>query len=394
MNLRKHTILYIDDEYNNLVVFKSSFFKEYNILTAQSGAEGLKILEEKEVHLIITDQRMPEMTGIEFLERVVKRYPDPVRIILTAYADVDIILDAINKCGIYHYILKPWDKRDLKLRLDNALHKFDLEIENKRLIQDLKIANEQLEDKVRERTKELKQANEDLKKLNAIKDKLFSIISHDLKVPLVSLNVLLEVMGRLQDDLSIEKFKGYSLKVQSYIKNVMDLMENLLSWSLAQMNQLHIELADVDLSTVIKRNYELFRFIADQKAIELDLKPLPENTLVKADSNMLDTIVRNLLSNAIKYTDRDGNVNIRNELNENSVKLIIEDTGIGIEQDKIPDIFSPDNFFTSMGTLNEKGVGLGLKLCKDFTDKQGGTLEVESEPGKGSRFSLTMPRAS
>lgn len=159
MNVKN--ILYVDDEEDNLTVFYSTFRREYNILTAKSGKEAIEILREKEVHLIITDQRMPEMTGIEFLETVIPKYPDCIRMILTGFSDIEAIIQAINKGRVYRYITKPWNKDELRQTINNAIETFELKLKNKNLVSELQKSNEHLEQKVIERTQKIEsQKNE------------------------------------------------------------------------------------------------------------------------------------------------------------------------------------------------------------------------------------------
>ena len=159
MNTR--SILYVDDEEDNLTVFRSTFRREFNIHLARSGAEGMEILKNNEVQLIITDQRMPEMTGIQFLESVIPDYPDCIRMILTGFSDVEAIIEAINKGRVYRYITKPWNKDELRLTINNAFENFELKKKNKNLIEELKETNEQLEQKVIDRTQKIEaQKNE------------------------------------------------------------------------------------------------------------------------------------------------------------------------------------------------------------------------------------------
>lgn len=155
------SILYVDDEEDNLTVFKSTFRRDYKIHLAKSGEEGIEILKNNEVQLIITDQRMPEMTGIQFLESVIPDYPDCIRVILTGFSDVEAIIEAINKGRVYRYITKPWNKDELRLTINNAFENFELKEKNKNLIEELKETNEQLEHKVIERTQKIEaQKNE------------------------------------------------------------------------------------------------------------------------------------------------------------------------------------------------------------------------------------------
>lgn len=153
----KYSILYIDDEEHNLISFNSTFRRAYNVYVATSGLVGLEIMEQNEIHLVITDQRMPEMTGVEFLEKIMPLYPDCIRMIMTGFSDMDAIIQAINKGNIYRYISKPWNREELKITIDGALEVYNLKTQNKNLIEDLKEANQNLEQKVNERTRQIEQ---------------------------------------------------------------------------------------------------------------------------------------------------------------------------------------------------------------------------------------------
>ena len=145
MAAEKITVLYVDDEENNLFSFKATFRIKYNVLTAISGDEALKILETKKVHIIVTDQRMPEMTGVEFLEKVLEKYHDPMRILLTGYADMGAVVDAVNKGKIFHYLAKPWNEEELDLTINRAYEKYLEKIELKDMNEKLAGSNDQLE---------------------------------------------------------------------------------------------------------------------------------------------------------------------------------------------------------------------------------------------------------
>jgi response regulator RpfG family c-di-GMP phosphodiesterase len=146
-------ILYVDDEANNLTSFKATFRNSFAVFTALSAEEGRKILEEKEdeIHIIITDQRMPGMTGVEFLASIVEKFPDPIRILLTGYSDIQAVIDAVNKGKIYYYINKPWDEQNLRIILEKAYEVYDLRRENKELTKTLLRVNEQLEFMLRQK---------------------------------------------------------------------------------------------------------------------------------------------------------------------------------------------------------------------------------------------------
>lgn len=143
-------ILYVDDEVNNLIAFKAGFRRLFTIFTAESAVEGRKILEQQDIQIIITDQRMPVTTGIEFLESIIPDYPDPIRILLTGYSDINAVIDAINKGKVYRYIQKPWMEDDLRIHIEKAAEIFRLRKENKELTERLIVANDHLESLLRQ----------------------------------------------------------------------------------------------------------------------------------------------------------------------------------------------------------------------------------------------------
>ncbi len=144
-------VLYIDDEPNNLTAFKASFRRDFDILTAESAHSAMSLVEDNEFHVIISDQRMPDVTGVEFFEKIRNNHPDPIRILLTGYADIEAVIAAINRGEVYRYITKPWDENDLKVTIQNAFEIFALRAENKQLMHSLVQANKQLEFMLRQK---------------------------------------------------------------------------------------------------------------------------------------------------------------------------------------------------------------------------------------------------
>jgi response regulator RpfG family c-di-GMP phosphodiesterase len=151
MSENKITVLYVDDEQNNLFSFKATFRLKYNVLTAISGDAALKILDAKPVHVVITDQRMPEMTGVEFLEIVLEKYPDPMRVLLTGYADMSAVVDAVNKGKIFHYLAKPWNEEELDLTIIRAYEKYLEKAQLQEMNEKLAGSNDQLEFMLRQK---------------------------------------------------------------------------------------------------------------------------------------------------------------------------------------------------------------------------------------------------
>ena len=151
MSSTKITLLYVDDEVNNLISFKAAFRVKYEILTAISGEEAIKLLKENTVNIIVTDQRMPNMTGVEFLESILTEYPDPMRILLTGYADMNAVVDAINKGKIFHYLTKPWNEEEVESTIARAYEVYKQKMDEKELNSKLLVSNDQLEFMLRQK---------------------------------------------------------------------------------------------------------------------------------------------------------------------------------------------------------------------------------------------------
>ncbi|WP_120497351.1 PAS-domain containing protein [Kiloniella sp. EL199] len=235
----------------------------------------------------------------------------------------------------------------------------------------------------------LSEAHDKLARLNEQKDKFFSIIAHDLKGPFNSLLGFSSLLSDQSDKLTPEKTKEYGTLVHQSAEQVFKLLENLLEWSLLQMGRMKYEPGPVDLNEAIKINRILFTPAADKKKITLHCK-LTEY-IVLADFNMIDTIIRNLMNNAIKFTPEGGSVTVETRCNDDFVELEVTDTGVGISLDQASRLFRLDENITTTGTDGEIGTGLGLHLCKDLIEHQGGKIHVISNQDKGATFRITIP---
>ena len=238
--------------------------------------------------------------------------------------------------------------------------------------------------------KELKQNEDRLKKLNATKDKLFSIIGHDLKGPLNNILGFSELIDQGFDSFSDEEIKKYNRLIFQSSQTVTSLLDNLLTWSRSQRNKIKVSKQLFALNTVVQKNLSLLENNASKKSIQLK-NEVPADIIANGDTEMVTTILRNLISNAIKFTNEGGEIKVVAKNSNNRIIVEIHDNGVGIPPDKINNLFEPDQTHVNLGTAGEKGTGLGLIICKDFAEKNDGELWAESEPGKGSVFSFSMP---
>jgi PAS domain S-box-containing protein len=237
----------------------------------------------------------------------------------------------------------------------------------------------------------LKETNEELKKLNSTKDKFFSIIAHDLRRPFQSLLGYSELLATEIESLSHEEIKQFGKGLNENLNSLFSLLENLLNWSMMQRNMLEYNPKKINLYDLVNKIIEILSKIAAGKNISLS-NNIKKGTPVYADVDMLRSIVQNLIMNAIKFTPTEGRIIVSSVNKEGFVEVSIQDTGIGIETEKISRLFSFGSKFTTDGTAGEKGTGLGLPLCKEFIERNGGKVRVESEIGKGSKFTFTLRR--
>lgn len=231
---------------------------------------------------------------------------------------------------------------------------------------------------------------EELKILNAAKDKFFSIISHDLRSPFNSLLGITEYISHSYDNLTPSEIRESVKNIYSSSQKLYNLILNLLEWSRLQSGRFDMERTEIELSILIEEMKNIYSDSADSKSIEIETD-IPENIVVFADKYMIETVVRNLISNAIKFTNAGGKINIKADAKGDFVTISVIDNGVGISDKNVEDLFRIDEQFRRDGTANEKGTGLGLILCKEFVKKNNGIISVESEEGKGSKFSFTIP---
>jgi two-component system, sensor histidine kinase and response regulator len=252
---------------------------------------------------------------------------------------------------------------------------------------------EQDEEEIRKINKLMSTDNELLKQLNAKKDKLFSIISHDLRSPIGSLTQLVDLLNEKDHSLEPSYRQRIMDTLRNNLKSTYLLLNNLLLWARSESGKMNYHPVSINLNDLVEENIRLVQCVADIKMISIS--GFSERVTVFADHEMLDSTVRNLLSNAIKFTPRNGNIRIELVYNpDKTFTLSIIDTGVGIQDEILNHLFDPDSDYSSIGTDNERGSGLGLKLCREFVEKNKGRLWAESEPGKGSTFCFTVPASS
>ena len=235
---------------------------------------------------------------------------------------------------------------------------------------------------------ETERRSEELERLNQVKDKFFSIISHDLRSPINALSGILDLMSK--EGLTQDDFEEQTRELRIRFNHTRTLLNNLLDWTLLQMDKLSLQPAKINLHNIVNENIEILTSL-QTKQIKL-VNKVPENAIGYADSNTINLVMRNLLTNAIKFTNDGGEVTISAQEKTREWTLTVHDNGVGIKPEVQQILFDKTSPYTTRGTANEKGTGLGLILCKEFVEKNGGRIWVESEEGRGSTFLFTVPK--
>lgn len=351
-------VLYIDDEQNNLGSFKAAFRRDFDIFTAQSAEEGLQILSQETIHVIIADQRMPNTTGVEFFESIISKHPHPIRILLTGYSDISAVIDAINRGQVYRFIEKPWNQDALSVAIQNAY-----EIYHTRSLLD-------------ERNLELQKAYEELERF------VYSA-SHDLRAPITS---ILGILNMAKEDES-KNNKEYLRMIESTIHKMDVFVQNIIKYY--RTTQVELETNNIDFSSLVDNVWKELSTMPEVKGINFT-KTIDQKNSIQSDESRVRIILTNILLNAVQFIDEsksENNIHVKVNTNPTKAFIQIEDNGIGIEPSHREDIFKM--FFRS--AHKNAGSGVGLYVVKEALKKIEGSIFVESTPGQGSSFKIEFP---
>jgi signal transduction histidine kinase len=385
---RRHTILVVDDEADVVASVKDLLRLDYKVLGATRAAEGLALLENNEVHVVMTDQRMPEISGVELLAQVRRRWPDAIRLLFTGYADIRAVIDAINQGNVYRYITKPWDPDELLTLIRDACAQHDLLAERKRLIAELQSKNQ-----------ELQKANADLRRADELKNAFVQVASHELRTPLT---ILVGVADLAKRQPGVEEpMAGLLRRIQQAGQRLQHLINQILTMLAAQQFERRPNLASEDLAVVIGRAVDDVRPFVELRHQRLVLEVPPELGRMDLDEQKIRDALNHLLLNAVKFTPDGGALTVSASRDrEGGAVIKVADTGVGIASADLGNVF--DRFFTtgevshhSSGhyEYGKKGLGLGLSVVKAFVQMHGGTVSVESAEGKGTTFTIRLPGA-
>jgi two-component system, sensor histidine kinase and response regulator len=376
-----YRILFVDDtQLNHTIVKKILESNGYEVHCRTNGLEAMEILYENSFDLILLDIEMPKMNGYELCETIKGNsafYDIPV-IFVTSRNDTDSLVRGFG-AGAQDFVSTPINAQELLARVATHLKLRSSMEKLKREIKEHILAQETLQ--IRE---------QQLREANATKDKFFSIIAHDLNNPIATLLMTSEYLMTSYEALSEKSRSEFISNIADAAGRISSLLQNLLNWSRSQTGRIEINPYHLPAYDLGNETSAFLAHSLKDKEIELVNKISPD-IKIHADYNMVLTVFRNLTSNSIKFTPRKGRIEYSAEESNGQVIIAVKDNGVGIPDDKKEKIFRIGEKVSTTGTENEKGTGLGLLLCKEFVEKNKGSIWLESQQGKGTTFYFALP---
>ena len=377
----QYKILVIEDEPEVRESYVDMFeFLGFNIDTAENGMEGLGKLKKQPYQIVFTDLNMPVMDGLQTLRLIKKNYPDIEVIVITGFATIENAIKAMKQ-GAFDYITKPVSFEHVRIVLNRCIQTINAKKENKKL----------------------RDLNEELSKLNDMKNKFITITNHELRTPIAVLKGYFDLLEMDLEDQVSDSVKEYMNIIKSTIGEMADMVENMHDLSILSHYTGHLNKKRVRVNNLVLHVYKKMKKLYVLRKIQLMYRIDDNDPVVVIDPHKMEKALTELVQNALKYTKEGGKVLIRSKLdkNKNQVFISVIDTGIGIPHDKIHYIFEPFyevqnelHHFTSKTEFMGGGIGVGLPMVKEIVEAHNGEINVESSPGKGSIFTIIIAAES
>ncbi len=363
--LKKKTLLVVDDE-PIICQLCARALSNFDVIQAGDGRQALDIIAQHDVDIILSDVMMPNMSGLELLRTVKQQQPNMAVILMTGYSDKDVILQAL-KAGADDFISKPINLLQLRTTVDKALD---------RLVMHKELAS--------------------LKQLDKLKSDFLGLISHKLKTPATAISLFVQNIANGIDNPEEESFRKTLAMVQAETRHLEHLIQDLLYFSNVILQDDHLQLEPVELGRVAQQVAAALELSASNREIDLQVsvEPLLSLEPINLDRARISFAIRALLDNAIKFTPDGSCVSLEGSRSDNLVRLQVRDTGCGIPEDEMGNIFNKFYQVDKENTGQVRGFGLGLFYARDFVRKMGGKLNIDSQPGLGTVATIEFPLSS
>jgi signal transduction histidine kinase len=388
MDQHRHTLLVVDDEVDVLDSLRHQFHRGYRVLTSVSGKQAIEVLERDTVELILTDQRMPGMSGDQFLREARRLKPDAIRMLFTGYADIQAVISAVNEGHIFRYILKPWDSVELEGIIRQGVEQYELLAERKRLVTELQAAN-----------LELKKANDELARAGQLKTAFIEVASHEFNTPITLVLGLTELL-RLSNSARPQQEQEILRQITTSGRQLARHVTNLLTLLRAEDFRKTMVRNPVRLAELIEGVADQVRPFTHPRHLRLHTRLADDLGTFEIDADKISAVLVNLLTNAIKFTADGGSIELDVRLSAPDLAEIqVNDRGVGLEPAQLRHMFQP--FFTQLDPSRhssgdfgfcQRGLGLGLSIAKQFVEMHGGRIAAFVREGGGTQVTVYLPR--
>ncbi len=336
----------------------------FECIEAETGEIAVGILDSQEIDIILLDNKLPGMEGIEVLDYIKKKEYKIMVMMITSYASLDLAVKATER-GAYNFVPKPFTPDELRSAMRNLVKKLFLQ---------------RMTEKMHDAGKK-------------IRFQFLSVLSHELKSPINAIEGYLNIMRDKQAGDKIDNYKTMIERSLERIKGMRSLIFDMLDLTRIESGKKTRNLAKTDICEIAKIAIDTSELMAIQKNIKINTD-FPEEAILEADHSEIEIVFNNLISNAIKYNVEDGKVNVFIKDDSQNITIVVEDTGIGMNQEDIEKLFNEFVRIKNEKTKNITGSGLGLSITKKIVHLYGGEIKTESKEGKGTKFTITLPKQS
>jgi len=368
-------VLFLDDEESIIDGVQRLFMREpYEVFATTKVADARAALEKYKIKVVVSDYRMPDISGINFLREVKERYPDTVKILFTGYTDFSAAEEAINVGEVYRFISKPWKTTELLSTIRQCIEHYDLLL------------------KAKTKEEELELSNKKLKAMYEVQKEFTSTVSHELRTPLASIKTAIDlVVRKMVGEITPEQEEVLG-RAKKNVDRLKRLIDDILDLTKMESGKLQMNFMVNNINNVIKETVESQKDVAVSRGLYIKLELDEQLPMVPIDSDRMTQVMNNLLNNAIKFTKKGGiTITSVNKTESNHVIVAIKDTGRGIALSGMPRVFEKFQQIESAESNEEGGTGLGLAICRQIVERHGGKIWVESKEGEGTVFSFILP---